>query len=50
MDIVIVQGNITTNHVNMLLSCSPNLAPAKVVQYLKGRSSKLIQSELTRKL
>jgi len=25
--------------------CSPNIAPAKIVQYLKGRSSKLIQDE-----
>ena len=29
----------------MLISCPTNLAPAKIVQYLKGRSSRLIQDE-----
>ena len=29
----------------MLLSCPPSLSPAKIVQYLKGRSSKLLQDE-----
>lgn len=43
--IAIVQGNITNNHVHILISCPPSIAPSKVVQYLKGRSSKLIQDE-----
>ena len=29
----------------MLLSCPTNIAPSKIVQYLKGRSSKLLQGE-----
>jgi len=29
----------------MLIGCSPNIAPLKIVQYLKGRSSRLIQDE-----
>lgn len=29
----------------MLLSCPTNIAPSKIVQYLKGRSSKLLQDE-----
>ena len=29
----------------MLIGCSPNIAPSKIVQYLKGRSSRLIQDE-----
>ena len=29
----------------MLVSCPPELAPAKVVQYLKGRSSRKLQDE-----
>ncbi|EOR25254.1 transposase IS200-family protein [Clostridium sartagoforme AAU1] len=45
MGISVVQGNIRTDHVHMLLSCPPSIAPSKVVQYLKGRSSKLIQDE-----
>ncbi len=43
--ITIIRGNITPNHVHLLLSCPPTLAPAKIVQYLKGRSSKMLQEE-----
>ena len=41
----IIQGSISKDHVHMLLSCPPDLAPSKIVQYIKGRSSKLIQDE-----
>ena len=43
--IKIVRGNISKDHVHMLLSCPASLAPAKIVQYLKGRSSRLLQEE-----
>lgn len=43
--VVIIRGNISKEHVHMLLSCPPVLAPAKVVQYLKGRSSRMLQDE-----
>ena len=43
--ITIIRGNITRNHVHLLLSCPPTIAPAKVVQYLKERSSKILQEE-----
>ena len=43
--ITIIRGNITKNHVHLLVSCPPTLAPAKIVQYLKGRSSKILQEE-----
>jgi putative transposase len=29
----------------MLLSCPPSLSPSKIAQYLKGRSSRLLQEE-----
>jgi putative transposase len=29
----------------MIISCPPALAPSKIVQYLKGRSSRLLQEE-----
>ena len=29
----------------MSIGCYPNIAPSKIIQYLKGRSSKLIQDE-----
>jgi len=41
--IQIVRGNISVDHVHVLLSCPPTLAPSKIVQYIKGRSSKLLQ-------
>ena len=43
--IKIVRGNISKDHVHMLLSCPASLAPAKIVQYLKGRSSRLLQEQ-----
>jgi putative transposase len=44
-EIVIVRGSISPDHIHMLLLVPPNLAPAKVVQYIKGRSSRLLQME-----
>ena len=41
----IIRGNICRDHVHLLLSCPPTLSPAKIAQYLKGRSSHLIQDE-----
>lgn len=43
--ITIIQGSIGKDHVHMLISCPTDLAPSKIVQYLKGRSSHLIQDE-----
>jgi putative transposase len=42
---VIVTGHIDTDHVHLLLSSPPSLAPAKIAQYLKGRSSPILQDE-----
>lgn len=43
--IVIVQGSVGSDHVHLLLSCLPSIAPSKLVQYLKGRSSRLLQEQ-----
>ena len=43
--IVVVKGHIDADHVHLLLSCPPSLSPSKIVQYLKGRSSRLLQEE-----
>ena len=45
MNITVVQGSIGKDHVHILISCPTQIAPSKIVQYLKGRSSKLIQDE-----
>ncbi len=43
--IVIIKGSVGKDHIHMLLSCPPTLSPAKILQYLKGRSSRLLQEE-----
>ncbi|MDF9407197.1 IS200/IS605 family transposase [Pelotomaculum isophthalicicum JI] len=43
--ITIIKGSIGKDHVHLLLECPPQLSPSKIVQYLKGRSSRLIQDE-----
>lgn len=41
----IVRGNISKDHVHMLLSCPTTMSPSQIAQYLKGRSSHLLQDE-----
>ena len=43
--ITIIRGSVGQDHVHMLISCPPTLAPSKIMQYLKGRSSKMLQEE-----
>lgn len=43
--IKILEGSICGDHVHMLLSCPTNLSPSRIMQDLKGRSSKLLQDE-----
>jgi putative transposase len=42
---VIVRGAVSPDHIHMLVSCEPDRAPAKLVQYLKGWSSRRLQDE-----
>jgi putative transposase len=44
-EVVIVQGAVSPDHIHMLVSVPAQLAPAKLVQYLKGRSSRLLQDD-----
>jgi putative transposase len=44
-DVTIVRGAISPDHVHMLLSAPAQLEPAKLVQYIKGRSSRRLQDE-----
>jgi putative transposase len=46
--VVVVKGHIDADHVHLLLSCPPSLSPSKIVQYLKGRSSHILQDEYPR--
>lgn len=44
-NITILGGHISKDHVHLHVSSPPELAPSKIAQYLKGRSSRLIQQE-----
>jgi putative transposase len=44
-EITIIRGALAPDHVHMLISTPPVLSPAKIIQYLKGRSSRKLQME-----
>jgi len=39
------RGAVSPDHIHLLLSAPADLSPAKLVQYIKGRSSRRIQDE-----
>jgi putative transposase len=43
--VVIIRDAVSPDHIPMRLSAPPHLAPAKLVQYIKGRSSRKLQEE-----
>jgi putative transposase len=43
--VVIVRGAVSPDHVHILVSAPPELSPSKLVQYVKGRSSRRLQEE-----
>jgi len=40
-----VRGAVSPDHIHMLLSAPPDMSPAKLVPYIKGRSSRKLQDE-----
>ena len=44
-EVVIIRGAVSADHIHMLVSSPAHLAPAKLVQYIKGRSSRRLQEE-----
>ena len=44
-EVTIIRGAVSPDHVHMLLAAPPQLSPSKLVQFLKGRSSRLLQQE-----
>ena len=43
--ITILKGSVGADHVHILVSCPPSLSPSKIMQYIKGRSSRMLQDE-----
>ena len=44
-DVEILEGAISLDHVHILVSCPPNLSPSKLMQYVKGKSSRKLLAE-----
>lgn len=44
-EVRIVRGAVSADHLHLLVSAPPQIAPSKLVQYLKGRSSRKWQEE-----
>ncbi len=43
----IIKGNVRSNHVHVLVTAPSHLSPAKIMQYLKGKSSYRLQREFS---
>lgn len=44
-DVEILEGAISRDHVHVLLSCPPNMSPSKIMQYVKGKTSRKVMME-----
>lgn len=45
MDITIIKGAISKDHVHILISCPPSISISKIVQQIKGKSSRILLQE-----
>ena len=46
-NVKILSGHVGKEHIHLHVSCPPELSPSKIVQYIKGRSSRLLQQEFS---
>ena len=44
-DAIILKGVVSKDHIHVLVSCPPTIAPSKLVQFMKGKSSYKLQQE-----
>ena len=42
MDITIIKGAISKDYVHVLISCLPSISISKIVQQIKGKSSRIV--------
>lgn len=45
MNVTIIKGSIGREHIHLLLSCPPNLSVSKLIQQLKGKTSRVLLME-----
>ena len=46
-DIIIESGSMSPDHVNLLVSVPPGMSLSKAIQYIKGKTSRVIQGEFS---
>ena len=44
-DIEILQGHVAKDHVHLFVSAPPHMSPSKIMQYIKGKSSRKLMME-----
>jgi len=44
-EIEILQGHVSRDHVHILVSAPPNISASKIMQYIKGKSSRKLMME-----
>ena len=45
MNVTIIKGSVGKEHIHLLVSCPPSISISKLVQQLKGKSSRLLLTE-----
>ena len=45
MNVYIIKGSVGKEHIHLLVSCPPNLSVSKLVQQLKGKTSRVLLGE-----
>ena len=45
MDVVILKGSVGKEHIHLLVSCPPSISVSKLVQQLKGKTSRVLLME-----
>jgi putative transposase len=44
-EVEILQGHVSSDHVHLFVSVPPHLAPSKLMQYIKGKTSRKLMME-----
>ena len=44
-NIIILKGKVMEDHVHLMVSCTPKISVSKIIQLMKGRTSKMLQYE-----
>ncbi len=45
MDVTIIKGSVGKEHIHILVSCPPSLSVSKLIQQIKGKTSRVLLNE-----